>query len=210
MTESIEKKLNIQYPDIYKKLDKDNILQVNNNGEKVIPSLLYPDDEFWILSEDDILWEIDNFMDNDYFSIKKDYTFIPFAKSGAGDLYCFLFSHIDNNGNIPIVYLWHDDEVSDYLAKNLEDFIFRELLKCITKNGTCDTNFSNKYLDKKNELLMYHKPYISAHQYNILVEKFKQYDMENLLPIDDYFSILRKEVYFENFEESFIYQDNCD
>ena len=84
---SLENKLNIQYPSIYNTLAKDQMLLVQDNGKKSIPSLLYPNDEFWILSKDDILWEVDNLSDNDYFSIKKDYKFIPFAKSGAGDLW---------------------------------------------------------------------------------------------------------------------------
>jgi len=204
MITELEQKLHIQYPKIYKNLEEKGMLRVDISGSKIIPSLLYPDDEFWLLSKDDILIETDDLQDDEnYLQVNKKYIFIPFAKSGAGDLYCFLFSHVDNDGNIPIVYFWHDDDKANYLTKNLEDFIFMKLLSYLTEEG------SSKLLEKntldKNMLLESHRNFIKQSYYQILKEKYDLYDFIQVMPLNEYEEVLRHNILFKKFNTAFDY-----
>ena len=53
--------------------------------------------------------------------------FVPFAKTAEGNIYAFYPTETEDN-EIPIVLIWQDDE-SEYVAKNFEDFIFRMMLE---------------------------------------------------------------------------------
>ena len=46
-----------------------------------------------------------------------------------------MFSQLDmeNNGEIPITFFGHDSD-AEVLAKNLQDFIFRQLLESFNRN----------------------------------------------------------------------------
>ena len=181
------------------------MLQVSESISKVIPSLLYPDDEFWLITKDEILSEIDAFYDEEhYLQVDKKHKFIPFAWSGAGDLYCFLSSQKDSDGDIPIVYFWHDDVKADYLAKNLEDFIFMSLLRYLTEDGYMNVSESDT-LDMKS-VLEAHKEFINPAYYKILKEKYKRYNGNQPMPVDEYKETIKNNMMFENYESSFDYR----
>lgn len=209
MLSNLEKELKIQYPKPYKELEVKDMLQVSPTGNKVVPSLLYPDDEFWLMTKGEILEDVEAFYDEEhYLQVDKKHKFIPFARSGAGDLYCFLFSEIDKDGDIPIVYFWHDDIKADYLAKNLEDFIFMSLLRYITEDG-CINVLESDTLDM-NTLLESHKEFINLTYYEILKEKYELYNCHQPMPLDEYEETVQTNIMFEKYESSFDYTiDAC-
>ena len=137
----IERKYSISYPKLYKELDKKNMLdwgEFGFNWKKEVypklkknPPLLLFSIEFEIINFEHIDEEIEAFKDHDDFrETNPEFNFIPFAQTGAGDLYCFQFDK-EENGNVPIVLVWHDDNRVDVLAKNLQDFIFRFILEML-------------------------------------------------------------------------------
>lgn len=178
---------------------------MSESRSKVIPSLLYPDDEFWLITKDEILSEIDAFYDEEhYLQVDKKHKFIPFAWSGAGDLYCFLFSQKDSDGDIPIVYFWHDDVKADYLAKNLEDFIFMSLLKYITEEECI--NVLDRETVKMNSVLEVHKTFINLSYCEVLRDKYKKYNYITPMSLDEYTETIKNNMMFENYESSFDYR----
>jgi len=53
--------------------------------------------------------------------------FIPFAKTAEGNTYAF-YANMEIDGENPIVLIWEDDE-TEIIAKNFEDFIFRKMME---------------------------------------------------------------------------------
>jgi hypothetical protein len=53
--------------------------------------------------------------------------FIPFATTAEGNTYAF-YPHSQSIEECPIVLIWEDDE-TEYIAKNFEDFIFQKMLE---------------------------------------------------------------------------------
>jgi len=53
--------------------------------------------------------------------------FIPFAKTAEGNVYAF-YENMKVAGESPVVLIWDDDE-TEIIAKNFEDFIFRKMLE---------------------------------------------------------------------------------
>lgn len=141
-------KYDFSYPKIYQDLLENGMLNwgvfgpnwVKNEFPKLkkTPPLLLFGDDFELLDFDSIDEEIIAFKDpDDYRKTNSKFNFIPFGKSGAGDLYCFQFDAIKNN-EIPIVLVWHDEDKATVIAKNLQDFMFRSMLETIV-------NFEKEY-----------------------------------------------------------------
>jgi len=58
---------------------------------------------------------------------RETHHFIPFAKTAEGNVYAF-YENIEIEGENPIVLIWDDDE-TEIIAKNFEDFIFRKMME---------------------------------------------------------------------------------
>ena len=79
----------------------------------------------------DIAEEIAEFLDPDSSrEIRPELRFIPFAMSGAGDLYCFHLNAATDAG-VPVVYMYHDANKATFKARKLQNFIFRSLLEAV-------------------------------------------------------------------------------
>lgn len=92
------------------------------------PTLLLYSYDFELLSPKAVNEAIQELTDpDDYRQIKPEFKFIPFAQSGGGDHYCF-FLNEKNGDHIPIIFVLHDSNEVNYLAKNLQDYIFSALL----------------------------------------------------------------------------------
>lgn len=166
----IEKKYNFQYPPQHHTLYSDNMLYMGKKGPKWFtdeyptlqdkpPLLLYAND-FELLHTDEIADELNAFHNpEDYRRTNTQHQFVPFGKTGAGDLYCFYFNEQTQEG-VPIVLVWHDSNKAFYEAKNLQDFIFFELLRALTNPDEREADFP----EKMNKLFATHQKYITPEQ----------------------------------------------
>ncbi|MCS7473511.1 SMI1/KNR4 family protein [Myroides odoratimimus] len=154
----LEQKYNIVYPELYKQLEKDNMLEVGEYSSmwyaatfpklKDNPPLLLFSDDFELTPlkdvDEDIAWLRDP---DNYMEIKEEYNFISFAKNGAGDMYCFMMNE-EVDGDYPIVYVWHDDIEATYEAKNLRDFIFKRIVMDMSQLDTYNNQSDQEFIGK--------------------------------------------------------------
>jgi hypothetical protein len=139
--ENIETKHNYTFPILYKKLWEDDMLNWMRGFEfsldegKTWADDVYPTlkdnpplmlhsggSDFELLTPDAIL----NFKFPEDWDRAKHH-FIPFAKTAEGNTYAF-YKNVEIDGENPIVLIWEDDE-TEYITKNFEDFIFRKMLE---------------------------------------------------------------------------------
>ncbi|MDU1890992.1 MAG: SMI1/KNR4 family protein [Dysgonomonas sp.] len=222
--EIIEKRFNFKYPNLYKKLYEDGMLDTGGDYgpdwsktyyakfEKE-PTLLFFND-FELLKFDRIIEEIEAFKNpEDYRKTKPEHQFIPFAQNRAGDLFVFQMD-AKKGKDIPITFLWHDSETGIILACNLQDFIFRMLLKeveIIDKYSTLVTIEGDK--TNAHNVLRTHKPYLKDKHYNILTAIYKKELSDNyheqgaksLITKEEKAEILRHEIRFDKFNHEFVY-----
>ena len=137
----IENKHRYRFPVLYRKLFEAEMLdwmrgfetpleKGKNWAEDVYPTLKeHPPlllhsggSDFELLTPDAILnFEFPEAWDTD------THHFIPFAKTEEGNVYAF-YANEERNGENPVVLIWDDDE-TEYIAKNFEDFIFRKMME---------------------------------------------------------------------------------
>jgi len=137
----LEKKYNYSFPALYKTLFKADMLNWMRGFELPLtegktwsddvyptlkenpPLLLHSGgSDFELLTPDEILhFEFPNDWDTD------THHFIPFAKTAEGNVYAF-YENIKIEGENPIVLIWEDDE-TEFITKNFEDFIFRKMME---------------------------------------------------------------------------------
>lgn len=131
------------------------------------PLLLYSND-FELLSPESAHEALEEITEPDsYLNIKVDYHFIPFGQSGAGDYYCF-FLNESTAADIPIVIIYHDDNCAEYLAKNIQDFIFIEILKYMTDLDEYKAANDIEFKTNISNLLKTHLKYLSKSQQDCL------------------------------------------
>ncbi|WDF62842.1 SMI1/KNR4 family protein [Flavobacterium sp. KACC 22763] len=224
--QDIEKKYGFEYPKLYKQLYLDGMLDMGEYGPnwyfevypklKENPPLLLHTYDFKLMSLKLVDDEIKELGDpENYRKINKEFRFIPFGRSYGGDHYCF-FPNEENNGNVPIVFVWHDLNEVDYLAKNLQDFIFKALL---TDMVYIDEDVSDEEFRYNLEMAFKsHKKYLTEQQkdllLNILNLEIKDYEIiypdskENargLLTYEEKDKILVEIIPFDKMDTSFEY-----
>jgi len=136
----IEKKHHYTFPKLYKQLWDGDMLNWMRGFDTALekgktwagdvyptlqenpPLLLHSGgSDFELLTPDEILhFEFPNDWNTDI------HHFIPFAKTAEGNVYAFY----ENNEieDDPIVLIWEDDE-TEIIAKNFEDFIFKKMME---------------------------------------------------------------------------------
>lgn len=174
----IEHQHDFSYPSLYRQLEQDGMLNVGEYGPdwyntvlptlKDRPTLLLFADDFELLGVEAVAQALADLAEpDDYRQIDPAYTFIPFAQTGAGDHYCF-FPSGQTDGEVPIVLLWHDQDEAQYLARNLQDFIFSMLLDSVAQqdryNGIGDAQFR----EQLEKMLGTHARYLSPRQQEVL------------------------------------------
>lgn len=224
--QDIEKKYKFEYPELYKQLYLDGMLDMGEYGPnwytevyptlKDNPPLLFHTYDFKLMNLKNVDDEIKELSDpENYRKINKEFRFIPFGRSYGGDHYCF-FLNEENNGNIPIVFVWHDLNEVEYLGKNLQDFMFRALL---TDMVYIDQDVSDKEFRHNLEMAhISHKKYLTEKQQNVLQTilnlDIKEYEItylnrkENargLLTYEDKDKILKEIIPFDKMDTSFEY-----
>ncbi|PKV43171.1 SMI1/KNR4 family protein SUKH-1 [Janthinobacterium sp. 61] len=174
----IEHKHGFSYPALYRQLERDGMLAVGEYGPdwyklvyptlKDKPTLLLHADDFELLNIEAVAEAADTLRDaDDYRQIDPAFRFIPFAQTGAGDHYCFFASSL-HEGELPIVLLWHDQNEAQYLAKNLQDFVFHMLLISMADQDTYNEVSDEEFREQLAKTLGTHARYLTPEQAQVL------------------------------------------
>jgi len=97
------------------------------------PPLLLHANEFEPIATRELreAWE-DLTAEDHYNPLRQDLQLLPFARSGAGDTYCF-WTNAPGCAEPPVLLVWHDDDRADVLAANLQDFLFRKMVEAVAE-----------------------------------------------------------------------------
>ena len=174
----IEQQHGFTYPPLYRQLECDGMLAVGEYGPdwyklvyptlKDQPTLLLHADDFELLSVKAVAAAMEELADpDDYRRIDPALQFIPFAQTGAGDHYCF-FASSPQDGETPIVLLWHDQNAAQYLAKNLHDFVFHMLLNSMADQDTYNEVSDEDFREQLTNTVGTHARYLTARQADVL------------------------------------------
>ncbi|MDN2678137.1 SMI1/KNR4 family protein [Janthinobacterium sp. SUN033] len=174
----IEQQHGFTYPALYRQLDRDGMLAVGEYGPdwyKLVyptlterPTLLLHADDFELLSVKAAAAAMEELADpDDYRQIDPAFRFIPFAQTGAGDHYCF-FASGQQDGDMPVVLLWHDQDEAQYLAKNLQEFLFHMLLNSMADQDTYNDVSDGEFKEQLANTLGTHARYLTARQAEVL------------------------------------------
>ncbi len=228
--EDLEKEFNFTYPELYKQLYTDKMLDWGSDGNgwytNVFPTLkenppllLFGSDiEIW----DPIVYRdgIREMVNHEVYDINPKYQMVPLAKNGAGDLYVFQFD-MEINGEVPITFFGHDSD-AEILAKNLQDFIFRQLLESLTEIDEYSMFYEDSEEKIKQNLhnqLKTHRKYLKAEQVEILEDIYQldifeytyitpnggEFEAKGLLTFDDLEKLIKQEISFEKLNIKFDY-----
>ncbi|GHU08814.1 hypothetical protein FACS1894158_18260 [Betaproteobacteria bacterium] len=171
--EAIEAKYGFRYPELYRALYRDGMLDTggpygrdwHSKYYKTFsenPTLLFFGADFELIKWERVEEALEEFKDPDIWDVAPEFHFMPFAQNGAGDLYVFQFDK-ERDGCVPITLLPHDWKEASVLAKNLQDFILRSILENVvylTEYSPTDTDFRN--------MLRTHTPYLTPRQVGLL------------------------------------------
>ncbi|MDJ0364636.1 SMI1/KNR4 family protein [Hymenobacter sp. H14-R3] len=176
-TSAIEQQHGFEYPALYKQLDQDGMLDVGQYGPDwattVLPKLR-DNPTLLLFSSDFELLNLahasevtaDLAAPDDYRQIKPAYKFIAFAQNGAGDYFCLLPTAQQAN-DIPVIFLWHDANEATFLAKNLQDFIFRRILTDMAEQDTYNKISDEEFRENLTATLKTHGRYLTEQQRTI-------------------------------------------
>jgi hypothetical protein len=233
--EQIEQQFNFKYPDLYKKLYDDGMLDCGEYSPnwhsiywekfKTNPPFLFFGHDIELLDftklTAQVVEKIKAFKDpNDYLKSKPEFQFVPFAMTGAGDLYVFQFDKAEG-GNVPITLTYHDENNAVVLAKNLQDFTFRVLLECVVEIDEYSTVAEDdNFKDNLFNMLKTHKPYLTQRHIEKLEEIYSRalfeykYKMPNgrefsatgLISRNELEETLKQEIGFDNLDKEFAYR----
>ena len=214
--EDIEKKYDFTFPELFRKLWSDGMLDWMNgrttpfksdeNWAKTIypeikdnpPLLLHSGGfDFEILRAEEILnFQFDELWDTE------THEFIPFAKTDEGNIYAF-YKNLKKENEHVVVYIWNDMNETEIIAKNFEDFIFRKMLEAIfdvdkddLKGDYKDGGFQEYQKDLLNDLKTI-KPYMNQDYSKVLTNFYNKDVHENMFS----YSLISKEELVETIEK---------
>lgn len=230
--QDLEEEYNFTYPALYKQLYDDKMLDWGTEGNgwytNVFPTLkenppllLFGNDiEIW----DPIVYHggIREIINHEVYDINQKYRMVPFAKNGAGDLYVFQFD-MQVNGEVPITFFRHDSD-AEISAKNLQDFIFRQLLESLTEMDEYSMFEGDSEEEAKQHLhnqLNTHRKYLTPRQVEILEDIYKrdifqytyktpggsEFEAKGLLTFDELEKHINQEIAFEKLNTKFDYTE---
>ncbi|AQX06026.1 cell wall assembly protein [Elizabethkingia meningoseptica] len=228
--EDLEKEFNFTYPELYKQLYADRMLDWGTDGNgwytNVFPTLK-ENPPLLLFGNDIEIWDpityhggIGEIINHEVYDINPKYRMVPFAKNGAGDLYVFQLD-MENNGEVPITFFGHDSD-AEILAKNLQDFIFRQLLESLTEideYSMAHEDSEEKIKQNLHNQLKTHRKYLKAEQVEILENLYKrnifeytyktpnggEFEAKGLLTFDDLEKLINQEMAFEKLNIKFDY-----
>ncbi len=204
MLKVIEEKFGFSYPEIYLRLDKDNMLDWGRQGAdwyaEVYPKIrdkppfLLFVGEFNIIQKEDLLRETEKVARR----VGDVFKLIPFGRDGSGNLFVMNYaadSVLDSIG------IFNRDGSLIKLAKTFDDFIFRQLLGAVVQINPEDIEDVGEYDRDLFAMLESHKPYLSPGRFSILKSVYAKEIVEEddefgKVSIDEYYELLHKEIYF--------------
>jgi len=117
---------------------------------------------------------------------REEHHFIPFAKTAEGNIYAF-YENMHLDGENPVVLIWEDDE-TEIIAKNFEDFIFRKMLEAsddIDKDDLSadygDDNAMERYREDLQRDLETVRPYLKKEYISVLEAAYQGEVLETLI-----------------------------
>ena len=172
------------------------------------PPLLLFADEFEPIGRDELqeAWE-DLTAEDHYNPLRDDLQLLPFARSGAGDAYCF-WTNAPGFSEPPVVLVWHDDDRADILAANLQDFVFRKMVEAVVGLETQYSMLGKDTLaDDLQAWLGTHRAWLRADQVAALESLFARTDeiVAGRISEDEGQALLKQVIGFARLDESFAY-----
>ncbi|MDR0227563.1 MAG: SMI1/KNR4 family protein [Flavobacteriaceae bacterium] len=222
----LEVKFDFKYPILFKQMEEDGMFNIGAYGAmwystvfpliKDNPTLLLHSDDYELLPIEQMEEEIAWFRDPDnYMEIKEEYVFIPFAQNGAGDKYCFFVS-AQKEDDIPIVFVWHDDNEVIWEAKNIQDFVFKRILQDMTRVDTYNKQSEEEFKNNLVVTLKTHSRYLTQDKVALL-ERLTQRDIvvyesygevcKGFITEKEYEELLKEYVPYELMNTTFPYSD---
>ncbi len=182
--EKLEKKYGFTYPDIYKRLYAAGMLDYGEACEDwaeryyrkmaANPPLLLFAYDFELIDFPVIDQTIAEFRDPEGFRmILPEYNFIPFAQTAIGDLYVFQYD-LRQGDDVPVTLLPEDDYYGIVQARNMQDFIFRELLFAATDINETMPLVTAGNRENALNMLRTHAPYLTKEQVDILTDVYNR------------------------------------
>lgn len=216
MLNGIQNEFKFKYPDIYLQIERDGNLDWGEQGpnqtvshelRKKPPLLLFGND-FRLLDEDRIRKLLIQFRSGWDSSGK----FVPFGRNGAGDYFAFVFG--TQNTLEYICKLNRNSDEGFVLAKNFDDFLFRELLHAAynINEFDIDENDFDEFRANLYAMLNSHRAYINNRRVKILEEVYSRpisrFDDEEFGMIDEnmFYEILDQEIKFDLLDKKFKYR----
>lgn len=215
----LEEQFNFKYPDSYKRLCLDGML----NGGKLDPqwdesthreyckhpSLLLFGRDFSLLYADAVQQIIRSSQYEE--RCANGYLLVPFAQSSGSNYYCFYANNADADGEMQVVLVKNGGSEALILAQNLPDFIFRNLLETVgyfsKENGDS--------IDDIRNMLSTHLRYLKPNEQKILIDiynrPFQEYDCPCVggATLTKYESVMKREALEELIKDAIGF-DNLD
>jgi SMI1-KNR4 cell-wall len=183
----VEQLFHLELPSLYKQLARDEMLSYAEAFgpdwyTKSFPSLkshppfLLFAQSFEALSLHDMFQHLRDMAQRPlaypYSEWHEDFSMVPFAGDGSGDLYAFYYAR---PGQEPwVIHWWHDSDHCDILAHNLADFMFLKMLDCALETHPQDSLLADGDV-QANAIawLASHEKYFSAARRDLLRQAFK-------------------------------------
>ncbi|MFB6455303.1 SMI1/KNR4 family protein [Chitinophaga sp. Hz27] len=208
--EALEQLHNFRYPALYKQLYADGMLNWGTFGpewySRVFPQLrshpplLLFGNDLEVIDVPDVA----ALLEEGILFADPVHRFVPVATSGAGDWYA-LYYNLQDGDDVPVVLVWHDSNEACILARNLQEFIFMQMLEAITD---MDTNYPGliSAVDFKENCQLWlksHAPYLTARQQEVIKAAFEKGALTNA----ELHDIFEQELSFQLMDSSFPYQE---
>jgi len=140
-----------------------------------------------------------------YNPLRADMQLLPFAETGAGDVYCF-WTNAPGFAEPPVLLVWHDDDRADLLAANYQDFLFRKMVESVLdlEESLLD---DSALADNLQRWLDTHRTWLRADQVQALETWFGQTEAiaDGALHEDQADALIREVIGFERINERIPY-----
>ncbi|MBE5271899.1 hypothetical protein A7X93_10285 [Stenotrophomonas maltophilia] len=175
--------------------------------QPVPPILLYAQD-YEPLERGELLEAWQELTAEDHYNpLRQDLQLLPFARTGAGDSYCF-WTNAPGCDEPPVLLVWHDDDRADVLARNLQDFLFRKMVEAVADYEAPYTLLSHGDLaDNLQRWLGSHRAWLRDDQATALEALFaRSAEIEQgEIDEDQAQALVQQLIGFERLDESFAY-----
>jgi len=219
---NIEKKYDFTFPNLFKELWNDGMLDWMNgrtipfNSDENWAKTIYPEIkdnpplllhsggfDFEMLRAEEML----DFQFDELWDIE-EHEFIPFAKTDESNVYAF-YKNLKVDKEYAIVYIWNDMNETEIIAKNFEDFIFRKMLEAVfdidkddLKGDYKKSGFDGYKSDLLSDLRSI-KPYINETYANILTEFYTRDAQESMFS----YGLISKEELVETIQKHLLFKE---